>query len=176
MKKIYLISCLFIALTGCDYTEEERRAFYESCMAENIMDYSVVIKMKISCACKNWSLRKDIKPKNRELSLKQYFEERKKCETEPQKMNFDQRRFCERGFTEIYPSFADIWAMNGLSDYDIAIAGIGTPGIYKRGTNKPIIDCACLKLSLRDDFIIPDTDKALKKELDKEIKKCEQQQ
>ena len=165
MKYLYLTLLLIFTLTGCDYTNEERYKFYQLCMAENIANAgsSIVGKMKISCACKQWSMRKDIKPKKYETFLKQYNEERRKCDTEQIKMNFDQRRFCERGFTEIYPSFADVWAMNGLSDYDIAIAGIGTPGIYRRGTNKPIIDCACLKLSLRDDFIIPDTDKALKK-------------
>ncbi len=174
MKKIYTIVSLLFVLSACDYTKEERYEFYKLCMANHIKyeGGSIVGQMLVSCACKQWSLRKDIKPKNEEITSRQYNDEKEQCRTKPTKMNFEQKRFCERGFTKVYPSLAETYIMAGMPAWDVNDVGAWNPSIYKRSSNKENVECACMRLSIRDDFIIPVNDKLLAKELNKEIKKC----
>ena len=75
MKYPYFILLLIFTLTGCNYTQEERSEFYKACLSEHIVSAkSIVDKMRVSCACEQWSLRKDIRPKNEEITFEQYEE------------------------------------------------------------------------------------------------------
>jgi len=176
--KTYSILCLgLMALTGCEYTEQERQQFYQSCMEEkrpkaiNFLD-----EIAISCACEKWSLRKDIKPKSEDVRLDQYLEERKKCYSEPIKMNYSQRKYflsqCKKRFTETYYSLAEQMARGGMPAYAIAEIAVFTPGLYERGSNKDLVDCACTRLSTRDDFILPYAVEIFEQEYKKEAKEC----
>ena len=89
-------------------------------------------------------------------------------------MNADQRRFCNEGFIKVSPSVADIAIQSGISPQDVELVGISRPEIYKRKSNKQSIECGCERLSLRYGFVIPSSDEILKKEVDKEIKKCKE--
>lgn len=164
---------MFIGLTGCDYTQEKRQEFYKECVGEYI-NYaeSIVDKMRISCACEQWSLGKDIRTRNKKVALKQYNEEKEKCHTTPMKhTNADQRRFCKEGFIKFSHSLADKWLHEGWSIDEIDSVGMWKPEVYERKLDKNAIDCACERLGLRYGFVIPSHDILLKKELDKEIKK-----
>ena len=174
MKKTCVILCLFIGLSGCDYIQEKRNGFYKMCLSEHIHSAkSIVDKMLTSCACEQWSLRKDIRPKNKKIASKQYNEEKQKCYTTPMKhMNVDQRRFCNEGFIKKSPSAADIAIRSGVAPQDVALVGVSRPEIYKRDSNKKSVECGCERLSHRYGFVIPSSDDLLKKEVDKEIKKC----
>ncbi len=186
MKKYIFLCLLSLVITGCNYTEEERQIFYKSCMQEKLSSaFSFLDEMVISCACENWSLRKDIKPKSETARFDQYIEERDKCYSEPIKNNPKQREYfiskCKQAFTKTYGSEAQVWAkqlsMGGMPAHAVAET-IGYMGIglgkdfYKPQSNKELVGCACGRLSSRDNFTIPRTFEFFEQEYKKELKEC----
>lgn len=176
--KRYSILCFSVIMLGaCEYSEQQRQQFYETCIQElqdrkkNVLDDIV-----ISCACEKWSQREDIKPKNKEKRFDQYSEEWQTCHSEPIKMNYSQRKYflstCKQMFTETYYSMAEQMRMGGIPAYAVAEIGAYTPGLYERSSNKELVDCACTRLSTRDDFIIPRTFETFEQEYKKEANKC----
>ena len=183
MKKVIISCVILFAITGCDYTEQERKQFQMDCITKH--DYEAknkFDKIAVSCACKNWSLRKDIIPDDTG-TLVQYTEELTKCYSIKIKDDYKMRQkfveICQNFFLEIYPSFADkMFAAYGystklMSEFENSIPYF--PEMYERDSNKELVDCACSRLSLRDDFTLPGTIEKLKQEFKKESKICQKE-
>ena len=187
MKKCSMLLWLSVfALVGCGYTEEERQMFYKSCMQEKLSSaFSFLDEMVVSCACENWSLRKDIKPKSETARFDQYIEEREKCYSAPIKNNPKYREYfvskCKQAFTKTSASDAQIYAktfaMTGMPQYAVAEQvyywGMGRGSdFYKPKSNKELVGCACGRLSAHDNFTIPRTFETFEQEYKKELKEC----
>ncbi len=179
MKNIIVLLATLAMITGCDYTEQERKQFQADCMLEHKTDIKNKFdQMAVTCACKNWSLRKDIIPKDKG-TLIQYMEEQQKCYSIKIKDDYKWRQDfvenCQKYFLEVYPSFAEQWVKDsgGWGIYDVLSVGPYRPDIFERGSNKELVDCACLRLSTRDDFTLPRSIETLKKEFAKESKTCQ---
>ncbi len=178
MKKLTVLAALLITITGCDYTEQERSQFRANCVSE-YHSKNVLYNIASECACRNWAKRKDIKPKNKKKKNIQYDEEEKKCYSTPIKDDYKMRQsfieYCKKTFFEVYPSFAEQWVKDsgGWGIYDVLSVGPYRPDIFERGSNKELVDCACSRLSTRDDFTLPRSIETLKKEFAKESKTCQ---
>ena len=186
MKKYIFLCLLSMVMTGCNYTKEERQVFYKSCMQEKLsVAYSFLDEMVVSCACENWSLRKDIKPKSETARFDQYIEEQEKCYSAPIKNNPKYREYfvskCKQVFTKTSASEAQILATQmaraGMTQYAIAEQihywGMGREkDFYKPQSNKELVGCACGRLIARDNFTIPRTFEIFEQEYKKELKEC----
>lgn len=177
MKKCFTIFLCLLALAGCEYSDDERKGFYTSCMKEHTVGTSGFLEiLVVACACNNWSHREDIKPYSEEKRFDQFIEEKDRCWTEPIKMNYYQRDYflekCHETFLKITPSLAQQLTYTGLTPFEVMQIGAFSPEIYKQGSNEDLVDCACRNLSTRPDFIVPHTIGALRQEYEKEVAKC----
>lgn len=176
MKKIMAFCMIALMCCACEYSEKDRQNFYESCMIEH-ENKTFLDQVFASCVCKNWAMREDIVPKKGEERKLQIREEFYKCQHHPVKLDYAQRKLflngCKETFTKKYESRAEVYLRQGMPVGTIAELAMYFPDMYETRTNAELVDCACERFSLQDNFMIPADLKTLGKELEKEAKECQ---
>lgn len=177
-KSKILCFCAIFLLTGCEYTDIERQEMKKQClqeyhnMADNFLD-----TIAINCACKDWAARPDI---SRYKRKKQIQENINKCTNQPMTLSYTDRKVfinnCAKLFTSTSPSTAEQMAMGGIPMDAIAeihlytsIAGVN---LYERKNNRGLMECACSRVSLQDNFILPKDVFELETRVKTELSEC----